>query len=283
MRSPAEERGETVRRKRIAATLGIALVAAGCGSEELACGWQDRPTNEDGWITDWSGAIVTVEDDELTVGTLNDAERIYLYLRPESQGAGMALFAQGFTIWVDGGGEPFGLRFPHEPDPERLGPPEDERAREERRQAAGQRLAESLERVEILDGDGHVQERWRIDDLHGLDLRFGPVDAAPAVQIALALRTPEPGGVGLGAAPGDRIELGLVTPEIDLSALRGARGGRPPGDGPGGGYPGGGGRRGGGGGRRGVGGGMRGGRPEPPEPFDLAAELRLATAPPGSG
>ena len=279
-------------RRAPAGPLVILLTLAGCGTNELASGWHDREVDDGGMITDWSGAVTTLEDGALSVGLLNDAERLYLFLYPENGPAGFALFARGFTLWFEGDEGLFGLRFPRDvpgdagtppgspPDGDGAAPgaadgagdPVDREAeRERRRSAAGARLAEALREVEVLNADGEVVRRGAISELEGVELRVGQADTTPWVQVAVALAPAGEGAIAVGATPGERLVVGLVTPEIERPEGGGrggrGRGGRPPGGGaPGGERP----------GRRG---GRRGDRPEPHDPFKLSGRVVLATQP----
>lgn len=263
---------------RRVAVVALACLASGCGEEELASAWRVGEPDADGRLADWSGATTTLEGGALTVGVINDAHRMYLYLRPETPQAALSLYRQGFTLWVGEGDRRFGLRFPVETrffaEGERLAGPE------ESHEADGQPPAPALKLVDLLDHEGEVVRGGRIAGMTGVSLAAFPGTGLTAVQVAVDLRPAAEGAVAVGAAPGEAVRLGLTSPKPEKMEVAGRDGGRPAG-GPGGGrMPGGGpgphggpdgeggpGPEGGPGGRRGF---------SPPEALDLSARVVLA-------
>lgn len=242
------------------------LLSSGCGLAELASAWQDRPLAQNGLIEDWSGATTTVADGKLTVGALNDAERLYLYLRPEDPRSAMSLYRQGFTIWLGEGDERRGIRFPVEA---LAGPPDMEWSGEEGSRIPPPRLTV----VDLLGPDEEPIRGGKLGQVPGVAVVTSASGQLPAVQIAIALHASSVEAAGVNANPGDEVRIALTTPELEMM-----RGGFP-GHGTGGGPPGGGGPIPGGGGIPPGGGGMgppHGGH-SPPKPFDLSAKLVLAT------
>jgi hypothetical protein len=313
---------------RAALAVLLPILVAGCGPEKLTSAWQDRAVDASGFIEDWSGATRTVADGELTVGALNDADRLYLYLHPESVRTAMSLYRQGFTIWLGEGDAKRGLRFPVE-EPigasswsahhrgEHGAPGASGEWDAEGRRGEGSREmrapAPKLTVVDVLDADGEPMWGGGLGDVAGVSVVTSSSDPVPSVQVAIDLGPATGESVGVSAHPGDRVRVGLTTPELQFGRPPGGgwdggrgRAGEPPGgdvsggdtpdggspDGaiPDGGFPGGGppddgiGRSPGGGmprggGRGGHGGGPWGGgaRPSAPKALDLSARITLAT------
>ena len=275
-----------------AALVLVSLLVPSCGGTKLASAWHDGDVDEQGRITNWSGALHRVADGTLTVGVLNDAQRIHLYLRPETPSAALSLYAAGFTIWFSNGGERTGVRFPRE-DPSSLTREIGEghaRKREDADFGRGPQLPSVEPKftvVDVLGSDGTPLHGGRIGDVGGVQIAMSEGGGLSYVQVSLDLAPPSGNNVGVGAEPGDEVTIGLTTPEIDFRELmpqmRGRQGngpgggeGRPFPGGEGGGPPGGG-RRGGPGGMSGRGGGgPRGGPPSLPEPFGVTAKVTLA-------
>jgi hypothetical protein len=93
----------------------LANSLAGCNDIELASKWRDREISIDGDQADWSGILRFLEDEQTSVGVVNDGDFLYLCLVSSSQGPVMQTVRSGFTVWFDREGgkkKNFGIKFP---------------------------------------------------------------------------------------------------------------------------------------------------------------------------
>ena len=95
----------------------LTFLLVGCGSSqlELNSNWRDREITVDGKNTDWLGAMLFFEEDNVSVGLLNDENFFYICMIAEDQFMRTQMMRQGFTLWFDpdGGKEKtFGIKYP---------------------------------------------------------------------------------------------------------------------------------------------------------------------------
>ncbi len=290
-------RGEIARRQRVGwlfAVVVTAVIVPGCGGEELASRWRDRDVAIDGVIgvegevdREWAGARTALEDEDASVGLLNDSEYLYVSLVLRDPALQRQMVGMGFTVWFDSGGgkdRKFGIRFPlglgqsgfpmAEEGPPALG----------RRGRGGdgefrdhlQETLEAMTDLEILGPGKEDRRKMHVFDAGGVEVEMGTADGALVYELRVPLVSSDAHPYAIGVEPGGKIGVGLETTRIDMRAMReemrnrgpgGMGGGRgmPGGGMPGGGMP--------GGGR----GGMGGRRPQMPDPLELWAKVRLAS------
>ncbi|MFH1142953.1 MAG: hypothetical protein V1774_00230 [Candidatus Eisenbacteria bacterium] len=236
---------------------------AGCGDDTLVSEWRRAEVAIDAVNGEWEGAITDFEDEQVSVGLMNDQEYLYIGLVVENQNTRSQLLAGGFTIWLDPSGKKekgIGVRYP-------LGAAEKDRGRFVRSLLDGgdaQELAQTFgvigDTMEVM-GRGPLSARRMARDA-------GPVDVAARVdknmiyyELKVPLGQSDLAAMALGSEPGGILTVGIETQAGALRESFGPGGGR---RGPGGeeGQPGGeGDRPGGEGGPPSGGGGRRPGGP----------------------
>ena len=86
-------------------TLGFVLII-GCNSKELNNQWTDQPIKIDGDYSDWEGIdLQYFEELNLVMGSLNDAENLYLMFRFTDQKLARKIQKMGVTCWLDKNGK----------------------------------------------------------------------------------------------------------------------------------------------------------------------------------
>jgi hypothetical protein len=258
-----------------ATSLLVAIAAAQAGVK-LESGWLDGEVIVDGSVAEWKDVMTYIEGEALSLGVLNDGERLYLsLLSRDPRFIGKAL-AMGLKLRLDPkGGEPITIRFPvgalGEGRPPRPGegPPDMEEL---------QKISQERLDTFLLLGPGR-EERQELpaENNLGIELRARIFEGEFVYELAVPLERTASRPYAVGAEPGARITLLLETPGPDRSQMRDRTGGPPGGIGRG--------KRGGmmpGGGRGGPGGrgGLMGGRgPQMPEPVRVKAKVRLSGGP----
>ncbi|MFH1567478.1 MAG: hypothetical protein ABIL09_05700 [Gemmatimonadota bacterium] len=295
-------------RHRVVLVAGaLALAALACGRIDLESHWADRPIAVDGNDQEWEGAKYAVQDWPVDIGLMNDGQYLYVCLSTVDRNLQRQVLVSGLELWLDPKGgkkKVAGLRFPggrlRPTDPSGEPGPEEEagdpRARRPPRGSGpGWRDGGPLDPAEMA---AQMMEMAARSDLLFVgpqgteERRMGHAEAEP-LEVALSYdrgrlvyeaRVPlETGALPLGAirlAPGQRLGLGILTPQ----RVRPVRG-RGEGDmGPGGMEPGamepggmGGPRP--GGRRGGRPGGMAGSRGVP-EPVEVWARVQLTASAP---
>jgi len=259
--------------KALLATLGVvALSLPACGDVELRSHPRGGAVVVDGKYDDWSDKLTWVEKIDMSVGAQNDESDLYFVLVIGDREVQRRIMMSGLFLWFDGGGEDdkqFGVHYPlGMGDPSEFVRPERDRVRDPEKMRA-KFEEESLGEVELIGAGGDVRMTRSPDNLPDIEVAVSRERGAMVVEYRIPLAATVDSPYGVGAVPGTRVGVGLMTPEIDMSkkpAERPDRGERPAGGPPGGGR--------GGMGRRPDGGGM----PDVPAPIDLWAHLLLAPA-----
>lgn len=258
-----------------ATSLIVAIPAAQAGVK-LESGWQEGEVIVDGSIAEWKDVMTYIEGEGLSLGVLNDGERLYLSLLSRDPRFIRQALAMGLMLRLDPkGGDPLTIQFPMgalgEGRPPRPGesPPDMEEL---------QKISQERLDTFLLLGPGR-EERQELpakNDL-GIELRARIFEGEFVYELAVPLERTESRPYAVGAEPGARITLVLETPEPEREQMRERMGGPPGGMGRG--------KRGGmmpGGGRGGPGvsgGPMSGRRPQMPEPVRVKAKVQLSPVP----
>ncbi len=267
-----------------------AVLLQGCGGMKLESRWRDREISIDGMIgspgevdREWAGARTALEDENVSVGLVNDEEYLYMSLVLGDASFGRQVVGMGFTLWFDpdgGNNREFGIRFPlgvgqsgfplaGSGMPSFARPDVGSDREDGDFEAHLQETLEAMTQLEILGPGERDRRKLHVHDAGGIDVEMGTSNGALVYELRVPLAGMVDHPYAIGAKPGSVIGVGLETPKIDVSAMRDEMKGRGRG---GGGRPGGGMR---GGGR--PGGGMREMRPEMPEPLNVWGKIRLAS------
>jgi hypothetical protein len=252
----------------------LAVSLAGCNEIKLSSNWCDREIAIDGDQADWAGKLRFLEDQQASVGVLNDGDFLYLCLVSSKEGPVMQTVRSGFTVWLDSEGgkkKNFGVKFPlgmqGEPVPmmDRSKPREPEMPKEF--------LDASLKEIEIIGpGEGQVQRAEGFEE-QGIEVKIVETRGKFVYELKVPLAMTADHPYAIGVKEGKPVGIGLEAGEPNRPEM----GDRPPG----GGFPGGGAGGGPGGGPGGggpPGGGGRGSRPEMSEPIKLWLKVSLASA-----
>jgi len=248
----------------------LTFMYAGCGSGklELNSDWRDREITVDGKNTDWLGAMLFFEEDNVSVGLLNDENFLYICMIAEDQFIRSQVMRQGFTLWFDpdGGKEKtFGIRYPLGMKASDLlsGMRRDEQSMERPRQAPRMQMNE----LEILGPGKDEMKKMRIEEAKGIEIDIEFSSGMLVYELKVPLIKSEQHPYAIGAEAGSSIGIGLETAKMQRLDVRSERRGGRMGPGPTGGMRGGAGDR-----------GMPGGRrPRMPQPLKIWAVVQLAS------
>jgi uncharacterized membrane protein YgcG len=250
----------------------FAFFLVGCGTFELESNWLDREIIVDGQSDDWLGAMMYMEDQNISIGIFNDENFLYICMIAEDQFVRNQVMRQGVMLWFDPSGgkkETFGIRFPigMQPGDVPMGRRGDEQDPERFRQARRRSMTE----LEILGPGKGEQERMPIEEAKGIEINVSPSSGMLVYELKVPLTHSEDHPYAIGAKAGSLIGIRLETPKMARQRM-GGRGGM-------GGKGGMGGGRSGMGGKGGMGGGMRGGGmgPQMPKPLKVQAVVQLAS------
>jgi len=238
----------------------FAIFQVGCSTLELNSNWRDREITIDGENSEWMGAMWHFEDENISVGLLNDDNYIYVCMIAEDPLIRAQVMRQGFTVWFDPAGgkeKTFGIRFPigmpardvpwgereREPDPEKI------------RRA----FSSSMDELEILGPGKDDQRRLLVKEAKGVDIMLKTSDGLLVYELRVPLLHSEQHPYAVGAETGDLIGIGLEMPEIEMPNVRRQMGGE----------------MGGGAGPPGMGGGRR---PQMPQGIKIWAIVQLASS-----
>lgn len=251
------------------------LFLFGCGKAEWSSRWRTQEITVDGNQHDWEGALVPADKEKMAVGLMNDGDNLFACLVVDDRERQTSIMRRGLIVWFDAAGKKdktFGIHFPLSRFS--AGPPMMPQSMSEEPQRD---FTSRLTELEILGPGKDERQRLPLDQAQGIDLNINRDNGVLVYEIKIPLRHGEERPYAIGAVAGDKIGIGLETPEFDRKEMRdrmrSGMGGRPRGGRPGGGLGGG---RGGGMGRPGGPGGQR---PAMPETLKIWVKVQLATSP----
>ena len=250
--------------------LFFAFLLNGCSSSklELNSNWRDREITVDGKNADWLGAMLYFEEDNVSVGLLNDEDFFYICMIAEDQFIRAQVMMQGFTLWFDpnGGKEKiFGIKYPLGMQASDL--PgimrRDEQSMERPRQAPRRPLND----LEILGPGKDEVKKMEIKEAKGIDVSIEFSSGLLVYELKVPLIRSMQHPYAIGAEAGSSVGIGLETSKLELRDMRRAISGGTGREGPPGGIRGGPGVR-----------GMPGGRRrQMPRPLKIWAVVQLAS------
>jgi hypothetical protein len=230
------------------------IILSGCsqGKLELNSDWLDREIIVDGKSDDWLGAMYYFEDENISLGLLNDENFLYACLIAEDQFIRTQVMRQGLTLWFDPDGgkkKTFGIKYPlgRQAGDRSMRPgfparrEEGERGQEQFRE----RFKEAMTELEILGPEKDESKRMSVEEAKGIKIIVRPLSGMLVYELKVPLLRSEEYPYAVGAKAGDTIGIGFLSPKLKTGPQRWR---------PGGGWP--------GGGRGGLG-GMPGGRGMP--------------------
>jgi len=241
-----------------------------CGNYklELNSDWRDREITVDGKNADWLGAMMYFEEDNISVGLLNDENFFYICLIAEDQFIRAQVMRQGFTLWFDPDGgkkKTFGIKYPL--GMQASGLPRGMRRDEQNLERSREVPRRPMNELEILGPGKDEVKKMPIEETKGIDISIEFSSGMLVYELKVPLNKSEQHPYAIGAEAGNSVGIGLETSKMERQEMmREMSGGR------GGGGPTGGMRRGAGG--RGMPGGRR---PRMPQPLKIWAVVQLAS------
>ncbi len=242
-----------------------------CGQFQLSSIWRDREVTIDGKHDEWLNSLMYFEEDNISLGLLNDESFMYICMIVENPMIRSQIMRQGFTLWFDpDGGKKriFGIKFPIGMSEEMqmrgmregdvpMKPKREEQDPERVRQAPMRQMTE----LEIIGPGKDESVRMPIEQAKGINVTINSSSGSLVYELKIPLSQDEQKPYAVGAKAGSSIRIRLETPKFKRPNMRGGMGGMP-----------------GGGGRGGMG-GMRGGgmMPRMPGPLKIKAVVQLAS------
>jgi hypothetical protein len=240
--------------------LGLVVFGvAACSSSKVYI-TDSRPVRQaiivDGRSNDWVGALSVISDGRAEEGFLNDPNSLYVCFVTEDESFRRQIASGGLTIWFDprGGDQkvlgikyPLGMRrreHPSSPNAESDQPSEGP-------------SESDTSTVEVFSSGSGAFRRLKISDAEGLEIASATTDGLFVYELKIPLGAAPDYPVAIGAAPGDKVGVGIEVAKSEHSPSPGRRSEGMSGRG-GGGSMGGGGMYGGGRGHMRGGGGMGG-------------------------
>ncbi len=258
---------------RLSALFSIQLLLTflliGCGNSklELNSNWRDREITVDGKNTEWRGAMLFFEEDNVSVGLFNDENFFYICMIVEDQFVRTQVMRQGFTVWFDPDGgkdKTFGIKYPVGMQASGMGMRRDEQSVERSRQAPRRPMIE----LEILGRGKDELKKMPIAEAKGIDIIAEFSSGMLVYELKVPLIQSEQHPYAIGAEADSSVGIGLEMSKMERPDMRRQMSGGRGGGGPSGGMRGGAGGRGMPGGR---------GRPQMRQPLKIWAVVQLAS------
>jgi len=241
----------------------------GCGNSklELNSNWRDREITVDGKNADWLGTMLFFEEDNVSVGLLNDENFFYICMIAEDQFMRTQIMRQGFTLWFDPDGgkkKTFGIKYPLRMQASGMSMRRDEQSMERSSQAPRRPMIE----LEILGPGKDELKKMPIAEAKGIDIIVEFSSGMFVYELKVPLIQSEQYPYAIGAEAGSSVGIGLEMSKMEKSDMREQMSGGRRGGGPSGGMSG---RTGG----RGMSGGGR--SPQKRQPLKIWAVVQLAS------
>ncbi len=208
----------------------FSFLLVGCGHSqlELNSNWRDREITVDGNNADWLGTMLFFEEDNVSVGLLNDENFLYICMIAEDQFMRTQVMRQGFTLWFDpdGGKEKtFGIKYPLGMQAGGRRMRIDEQSMERSRQAPRRPMIE----LEILGPGKDELKKMPIAEAKGIDIIVEFSSGMLVYELKVPLIQSEQYPYAIGAEAGSSVGIGFETPKMKRSDMRrqmsGGRGG----------------------------------------------------------
>ena len=200
----------------------LTFLLVGCGNSqlELNSNWRDREITVDGKSADWRGAMLFFEDDNVSVGLLNDENFFYICMIVENQFMRTQMMRQGFTLWFDpdGGKEKtFGIKYPLGMQASGTGMRGDEQSMERSRQAPRRPMVE----LEVLGPGKDEVKKMPIAEAKGIDIIVEFSSGMLVYELKVPLIQSEQHPYAIGAEAGSSVGIGLEAPKMKRSDMSG--------------------------------------------------------------
>jgi len=221
------------------------FLLGGCSNSklELNSNWRDREITVDGKNADWLGAMLFFEEDNVSVGLLNDENFFYICMIAEDQLIRAQVMMQGFTLWFDPDGgkkKTFGIKYPVGMQASERGMRRDEQDLERAREAPRRLMNE----LEILGPGKDELKKMLIEEAKGIEINIEFSSGMLVYELKVPLIQSEQYPYAIGAEAGSSVGIGLETSKMERSDMRRQMSGGMGGGGPTGGMRGGAGSRG---------------------------------------
>lgn len=247
-----------------------------CKKPEISIQPTAMPIVIDGDCSEWSGPWYYFDDFKANLALTHDDRFLYFCLKTSDRQLFRQIMGRGLILWFNPQGKKqhtLGLVYPlamqSRPNPADFRPQTQGNPTQRFRDERWQEIA--LSELEIRQGKPQTREKYSVEQLNGLAVKFGLNPNEIVYELRIPLVADSSSTCAIEPLKGKPLALGIEIPAIDISQMRqrfgeAGRGGRgfTPGDMPMG-------ERGGG-----MPGGMRGqGRPSPMENVEVWLKVRL--------
>ncbi len=217
---------------RKTASVLLALGLAGCGTIKTFLIDSQPPVRDiaiDGKTEDWTGHLIIIGNERVSLGLLNDRDNLYVCLLAEDDFTRSQILMQGLTVWFDPQGgkkKRLGIKYP-------IGLPPGERRTpgmgEDPEGPGFDKLPEKLlTELEIIRPENDAPQKLNLAEAKGIELTAVSSAGLFAYELKIPLRRTGQHPIAVGAEPGKTIGLGIETGKLDLSRMpRGRSGGVP--------------------------------------------------------
>ena len=214
----------------------LGIFQVGCSSTiELKSNWLDREIIIDGKSDEWLGVMVYFENQNISVGLLNDENFIYLCLIADDPQIRSQVLGNGLMLWFDpegGNKKSFGIKYPVgiqlDEAFRRMGINKGEREGFKDKERMKEFLKGTLSELEILSSGRKDGKRMLIDEARGIEVKFEAYSGMIVYECKIPFSNNDEHPYTVGAKAGAMIGVGIETPNIDLNAMRDQMGDKTP-------------------------------------------------------
>jgi len=197
------------------------LVGCSNGKLELNSDWRDREISVDGKNADWLGAMLFFEEDNISVGLLNDENFFYICMIAEDQFIRAQVMRQGFTLWFDPEGgkkKTFGIKYPLGMQASDL--PRDMRRNEQNLGRSSQLPRRPMIELEILGPGKDEAKKMLIEEAKGIEINIEFSSGMLVYELKVPLIQSEQHPYAIGAKAGSSVGIGLETSKMERQDVR---------------------------------------------------------------
>jgi len=205
----------------------LSFLLSSCTTLQFKSGWKDRDINIDGRSDDWVGSLAYFDKQNISLGTVNDTDYLYVCLAAEDQALISRILRQGMILWFNpegGKNKTVGIKYPVgrqmiPPEEREMRRPGSEGAPQNKRPAA---MAISNE-LEILQ-DSKTPITTSIDILKGIQISLKRSTGLIVYEVKIPLKANPDLPFAIGTQPGSEIGIGIEIPKMTMTLNRAAGG-----------------------------------------------------------
>lgn len=211
--------------KTILTLLTVVFFTQGCKEIEMTSKWNEQNIEVDGTDIEWSGSYKFLEDEKAAISARNDSAYLYLVFKTIDNQVMQKIISNGLTVWIDPSADEeksFGIHYPigmMDWNRSKLYDQADWGTPEEREKRLKEKSKIMLKELEFITTLGRSQFEYPMDNPYGIELALKDTTGTFVYEMKIPLTSPIGSMSDLNIKPGNMINIGIETGEIDKQSM----------------------------------------------------------------